>query len=268
MKHIASRDNPLFKALHRVAAAAGRREGQVLLDGVHLCQAWLALHGAPVRALFDAARLDRPEIAALARSLPAAVCTSLDTRLLHGLASVESDQGVVFLVQPPQPMLADRIEESCLLLDRVQDPGNVGTLLRTCAAAGIRRVLLSEGCAAAWSPKVLRSAQGAHFALALHERSDLHAALNRLAVPLVATALDDAVSLYDAELPARCAWIFGHEGQGVSPALLRAAALRVRIPHDTAAVESLNVGAAAAICLFEHRRRYTQAAAASARGAT
>ncbi|ANN78237.1 TrmH family RNA methyltransferase [Bordetella flabilis] len=263
MKHIASRDNPLFKALHRVAAAAGRREAQVLLDGVHLCQAWLARHGPPVRALFDAARLDHPEIAALVRAVPDGVCTSLDTRLLHGLASVESDQGVVFLVQPPQPVLPDRIDENCLLLDRVQDPGNVGTLLRTCAAAGIRRVLLSEGCAAAWSPKVLRSAQGAHFALALHERVALQPALVRLDVPLVATALEDAVSLYDAELPPRCAWVFGHEGQGVSAELLRAAALRVRIPHDTAAVESLNVAAATAICLFEHRRRCMKGEAAS-----
>jgi TrmH family RNA methyltransferase len=256
MKHIASRDNPLVKGLQRVAAAAGRRDAQVLLDGVHLCQAWLRHHGVPVRALFDAARLDRPEIDALVRALPAQVCTSLDSRLLRALASVESDQGVVFLVQPPQAPLPERIEEPCLLLDRVQDPGNVGALMRTCAAAGIRRVLLSEGCAAAWSPKVLRSAQGAHFAMALHEHVALEQAVTRLAVPLVATALHDAVSLYEAELPARCAWVFGHEGQGVSPVLLDAAALRVRIPHDAEAVESLNVAAATAICLFEHRRRF------------
>ncbi|ANN71936.1 TrmH family RNA methyltransferase [Bordetella bronchialis] len=256
MKHIASRDNPLVKSLQRVAAAAGRRESQVLLDGVHLCQAWLRHHGAPLRAVFDAARLDRPEIADLIQALPQEICVSLDGRLLHGLASVQSDQGVAFLVQPPQPALPARIDETCVLLDRLQDPGNVGTVIRTCAAAGIPRILLSEGCAAAWSPKVLRSAQGAHFAVALHERVDLAAMLHTLDVPLVATALQESISLYDANLPMRCAWIFGHEGQGVDPALLGAAGLRVRIPHDTQAVESLNVAVAAAICLFEQRRRF------------
>jgi TrmH family RNA methyltransferase len=256
MKHIASRDNPLVKSLQRVAAAAGRRDSQVLLDGVHLCQAWLRHYGAPARALFDVARLDHPEIAHLVSALPAETCVGLETRLLHGLASVESDQGVVFLVQPPQPALPEKIDECCVLLDRVQDPGNVGTLMRTCAAAGIQRILLSEGCAAAWSPKVLRSAQGAHFALALHERVALDQLLPHLNVPLVATALQDSISLYDANLPPLCAWIFGHEGQGIDPALLRAANLRVRIPHETEAVESLNVAAAAAICLFEQRRRF------------
>jgi TrmH family RNA methyltransferase len=256
MKLIASRDNPLVKDLHKIAATAGRRGSQVLLDGVHLCQAWLALHGAPVRALFDAARLNKPELAALAAALPAELCVALEPQLLRALSSVEADQGVAFLVQPPQPELPAQLTDACMLLDRVQDPGNVGTLLRTCAAAGIHRVLLSEGTAAAWSPKVLRSAQGAHFALSVHERIDLVQALERLRVPLAVTTLDDATSLYEADLPAACAWVFGHEGTGVSQDLQQAASVRIRIPHDTAAVESLNVAAAAAICLFEQRRRY------------
>lgn len=256
MKHIASRDNPLVKDLHRMAGAAGRRDAPALLDGVHLCQAWLQHQGVPQRALFDAARLDRPELAALAAQLPPECCVSLEPRLLHGLASVESDQGVLFLVQPPRPELPARVGQGCVLLDRVQDPGNVGTLLRTSAAAGIRHVMLSEGCAAAWSPKVLRSAQGAHFALQVYEKLDLAALIARLDVPLAATTLERSQSLYEAALPPACAWVFGHEGQGVAPDLLAAATLRLHIPHDSAAVESLNVAAAAAICLFEQRRRY------------
>ena len=145
------------------------------------------------------------------------------------------------------------------VLDGVQDPGNVGTLLRTCAAAGIKRVFLATGTAAAWSSKVLRSGQGAHFAMQIHEHVDLLALLPRLSVPLIATALDGSQDLYDADLPERCAWVFGHEGQGVAGELLAAAALRVRIAHEAGAVESLNVGAAAAICLFEHRRRFRRA---------
>ncbi len=101
----------------------------------------------------------------------------------------------------------------------------MGTLIRTCAAAGMRRILLSEGCAAAWSPKVLRSAQGAHFAVELHERIALDQVLPRLDVPLVATALQESISLYDANLPPLRVAVFGHEGQGIDAALLGAADL-------------------------------------------
>ncbi|WP_459618442.1 TrmH family RNA methyltransferase [Bordetella sp. 2513F-2] len=255
MKHITSRDNPAVKALHRLAAGGGHRGGQVLLDGVHLCEAWLAHHGEPEQAIFDAERLDRPALRSLAERLPERLCLALEPRLVRDLAGVEHGQGVLFVVRAPQPEAPGRIAENCALFDRIQDPGNVGTLLRTCAAAGIRRVFLSAGTAAAWSPKVVRSGQGAHFALDIHEHQDLAALLPRLDVPLVATALEGA-SLFRQALPARCAWIFGHEGQGVHPALLAAADLRVHIPHDAAAVESLNVGAAAAICLFEQRRQH------------
>jgi TrmH family RNA methyltransferase len=84
---------------------------------------------------------------------------------------------------------------------------------------------------------------------------DLAALLPRLKVPMVATALDGARDLYEGLLPERCAWVFGHEGQGVAAELIAAASLKLRIPHDMVAVESLNVGAAAAICLFEQRRQ-------------
>lgn len=255
MKHISSRDNPAVKALAKLAGTAGKRGAPVLLDGVHLCQAWLQHHGMPDQAIFDIDRLSQPDIAALAQSVPDARCLALDSRLMQSLASVESGQGVAFLVTPEVLELPDAVDENCVLFDRIQDPGNVGTLLRTCAAAGVKRVFLATGTAAAWSPKVLRSGQGAHFALAIHEHVDLAGLLPRLRVPLLATSLDGARNLYAGQLPARGAWVFGHEGQGVAPELLAAASLKVWIPHDVDAVESLNVGAAAAICLFEQRRQ-------------
>ncbi|NMK49408.1 RNA methyltransferase [Achromobacter sp. Bel] len=255
MKHISSRDNPAVKALAKLAGSAGKRGAPVLLDGVHLCQAWLQHHGAPDQAVFDVDRLSQPDIAALAAAVPDARCLALDARLMQSVASVESGQGVAFVVTPPALELPALVEENCVLFDRIQDPGNVGTLLRTCAAAGVKRVFLATGTAAAWSPKVVRSGQGAHFALVIHEHVDLAGLLPRLRVPLVATALDGAQDLYEGSLPGQCAWVFGHEGQGVAADLLRAARLKVRIPHDMAAVESLNVGAAAAICLFEQRRQ-------------
>jgi TrmH family RNA methyltransferase len=255
MKLLSSRENSTIKSLHKWGTHAGRRGQPVLLDGIHLCQAWLTHSGLPSLAVFDVARLDEPPIQGLIRQLPPALCVALTSHLIQGLASVEQGQGVIFVVSPPTLALPDKITENCVLFDRIQDPGNVGTLLRTCAAAGIKRVFLSNGTAAAWSPKVLRSGQGAHFALFIHEHVDLSALIATLRVPLVATVLKDGQSLYSLSLPMPCAWIFGHEGQGVEAKLLARAALKVGIPHDAIAVESLNVHTAAAVCLFEQRRQ-------------
>lgn len=257
MKVISSRDNPRFKALRKMLGHAGRTGAGAVLEGPHLAHAWLDHCGQPLEAYFDAKRLAAtPTLAALAARLDPARCTQIEGGLLAQLSEVESDQGVMFVVQPPVAEWVQPLAESCVLLDRIQDPGNVGTLLRTCAAAGIRHVALSAGCAHAWSPKVLRSGQGAHFALHIHEQVDLALVMReRLTVPVYATALEGAASLYAQTLPAQCGWLFGNEGQGVHPDLLAAASAKVYIPHDDAAVESLNVAMAAAVCLFEHRRQ-------------
>jgi len=254
MKRVSSRDNPLFKTLQRLASHAGRRSAQALLEGVHLCQTWLDRQGAPALAVFDAERIARPELAALLAAVPPRSVLLLEPRLMKVLETVETGQGVLFVVDPPSPELPERLDGNMVWLDAVQDPGNVGTILRTCAAVGVTRVLLGTGTASAWSPKVLRSAQGAHFSLQIHEHADLPTCVARLAVPLVIAALDGTRELYESGLPPVCTWVFGHEGQGVSEALLHEASLRVHIDHSPA-VESLNVGIAAALCLFEQRRQ-------------
>jgi len=251
---ITSRANPVFKSLQRLSTRAGQRGASALLEGVHLCQTWLARQGPPTQAVFDAERIARPELAALLAAVPPARVVLLAPHLLRALETVQAGQGVLFVVEPPAPVLPERLDETMVWLDAVQDPGNVGTMLRVCAAAGVARVLLGAGTAAAWSPKVLRSAQGAHFSLCLHERVSLPDCVARLDVPLVVTTLSDARDLYDTALPAACAWVFGHEGRGVAASLQRAASLRIRIEHNPA-VESLNVSVAAALCLFEQRRQ-------------
>ena len=254
MKHISSRDNPLYKHLQRLAR--GPRDGQAVLEGVHLCQEWLRHKGLPELALFDAGRLEHSvELADLARAVPPSSCVSCEPTLVGGLSQVGHGQGVYFVVNLSVTEAPPCIAANCLWLDRIQDPGNMGTLLRTAAAAGIGEAYLSAGCASAWSPKVLRSAQGAHFAMTLHEHVDLAGLSGRLGVPLVATVLERAVPLYEADLPARCAWLIGNEGQGVAPELLELADMRVYIPQAPG-VESLNAAVAAAICLFEQRRRF------------
>jgi len=255
MKIIESRSNPLYKQLFKWQSSAGRRDEPVLLEGVHLCEAYLALGLQPQFALFDHARIEEPQLARLITQLPDQVCCTLSGSLLGNLSNVDTDQGVLFVVKPSNPPLPEKLTGNMLWLDRIQDPGNVGTLLRTAAAAGVTRVLASTGTAALWSPKVLRSGQGVHFGLRLHEHVDLVAATRQLEVPLIVTTLGEATDLFNSTLPPQAAWVFGHEGQGVSQALVDLATYRLKIEHAKT-VESLNVTAAAAICLFEQRRQH------------
>jgi len=262
MKKIASRENPDYRLLTRVLAGrrtTGERTDAVQrigLEGLHLCESWLASHGQPELAFVDEQRLAHPEVAAIVAKLDPSRVRQCAPALLRSASQVVQGQGLVFVAHAPQPPAIPRIDQNCLWLDRVQDPGNMGSLLRTAAAAGMKQVYASKGCVAAWSAKVLRSAQGAHFRLDIHEGQDLHALRERLEIPLLVTALHDAQVLYQAELPAHAAWVFGNEGRGVEAGLTALADQRLYIPQSPA-VESLNVGVAAGICLFEQRRRFS-----------
>ena len=255
MKHIESRANPLYKQLFKWQSSAGRRDEPVLLEGVKLCESWLDLGKQPKYAIFDAERIHQPHLVALIDRLNPEVCLTMSGSLLGNLSSVDTDQGVLFVAQPTIHPIPEKITESIVMLDRLQDPGNVGAILRTCAAAGVKRVFSSVGTAGLWSPKVLRSGQGAHFILKLHEQTDLLSLTKSLAIPLIVTTLEDANDLYKTKLPRHAAWVFGNEGQGVATELLGRSDLRIKINHDQA-VESLNVTVASAICLFEQRRQH------------
>lgn len=253
MKLIQSRDNVFFKQLKKLAESGRerRKTGLTLLDGVHLVQAFEAARG-PVETLVVAeSALETDEISRLTAGRDIVV---LADSLMREIGLVDTPSGLLAVVAQPKSLAAVDLENDAVLLDGVQDPGNVGTLLRTAAAAGVRQVLLSSACAAAWSPKVLRAGQGAHFVLNIVEDADLVTAVRDYRGTVAVTCLDGAVSLYEARWQAPLAWIFGAEGQGVSPELIAAADLRIKIPMP-GAVESLNVGAAAAICLFEALRR-------------
>ena len=253
MKFIQSRDNPLFKQLRRLAESGRerRKTGLILLDGAHLVQAYEQAFGPVDTLIVGEAAQSHPEIAAMILGREFVL---LADALLRDLASVDTPSGFLAIAAMPEAIVAVDPQKEAILLDGVQDPGNVGTLLRTAAAAGITQALLSPGCAAAWSPKVLRSGQGAHFLLQIHEEADLAAFIGQFNGTTAVTCLDGAVSLYEACWTPPLAWIFGAEGQGVRRELIDAAQLRIRIPMP-GAMESLNVGAAAAVCLFEALRR-------------
>jgi len=253
MKLIQSRDNAFFKQLKKLAESGRerRKAGRIVLDGVHLVEAYEQAIGPVESLIVGESALAGDEIARLVAGREIVV---LADALLQDVAPVDTPSGLLALAAWPMATAPLKPGRDALLLDGVQDPGNVGTLLRTAAAAGVTQALLSPGCAAAWSPKVLRAGQGAHFALSIHEDADLEAFAADYAGTLAVTTLEGSISLYEARWDGPLAWVFGAEGLGVRPALQQSASLKIRIPMP-GAVESLNVGAAAAVCLFEALRR-------------
>jgi RNA methyltransferase, TrmH family len=258
MKTISSRDNPLYKELKHLASSSHvrRKAGRTLLDGVHLCQAYLQQVGMPPLCVISENSLEHGEVAAIVQQCEASriQCICLPESLYQAISQVEHGVGLLFVVDTPQTMMPAKLAHSAVLLDNLQDPGNLGSILRSAAAAGIGYVFCSKGTALAWSPKVLRAGMGAHFLLQIIENVDLHALISSTKVPILATSSHAAQRVYDIDLTQPVAWLFGHEGQGVSAELLALATHQVSIPH-LGAVESLNVAASAAVCFFEQVRQ-------------
>lgn len=258
MKQISSRDNPLYKELKQLAGsgAARRKAGRTLLDGVHLAQSFLQTAGQPLLCIVSESGRANHEVEAILAQCDAArtQCIALPDALYAGLSQVEHGVGLLFMIATPRLPAPAALEQSAVLLDNLQDPGNLGSILRSAAAAGIRKVYCSAGTASAWSPKVLRAGMGAHFLLDIYENADLTAVAQRAAVPVLATSSYAQTSLFEADLRGPVAWLFGHEGQGVAQDLLDCATQQIVIPH-LGRMESLNVAAAAAICFFEQVRQ-------------
>jgi TrmH family RNA methyltransferase len=249
---ITSRDNPLLVRLRRLAqeGTAYRKLGTVWLEGEHLCEALRARSRPAAQAVIaESAWADAAQLRTLAQWAPKV--TVVADALFRSLSTLESPARIGFLLDAPTAATVDA-QSASVVLDRLQDAGNVGSILRSAAALGVTQVLAIKGTAALWSPKVLRAGMGAHFALRLVEGLD-EAALELLQMPLVATSSHAGAALGRVALPRPCAWVFGHEGQGVSTALMGRCALQVRIPQP-GGEESLNVAAAAAICLYESAR--------------
>ncbi len=250
--HISSRDNALLAAIRKLQADPGgyRKSGRVWLEGEHLVQSAAARGLVLDPLLVSSTAWSQGRYAGLAAS--AARTITIDDRLLAQLSSLESATPVGALLTLPAAALP-LAGEPTVVLDRVQDAGNVGSVLRTAAAFGWRQVLALKGTAGLWSPKVIRAGMGSHFALRLVEGLDIEA-IDALGLPLVATSSHAPLALPQARWPSPCAWVFGHEGQGVSAELIGRCHTTVRIPQP-GGEESLNVAAAAAVCLYEDLRR-------------
>jgi TrmH family RNA methyltransferase len=258
VKTISSRENALYKELKQLAGSsqARRKAGRTLLDGVHLCQTYLQLRGAPPQCIVSSSALGNAEALDLIERCEQmqTECIVLPDNLYAPLSQVEHGVGILFVIDTPQRALPEMLQASAVLLDQLQDPGNVGSILRSAAASGITEIYCSPGTAFCWSPKVLRAAMGAHFVLDIFENVDLSALIGSSSIAVLATSGYAEQRLYDMDLRQPVAWLLGHEGQGVSAPLLAQATHRVAIPHR-GQVESLNVAACAAVCFFEHLRQ-------------
>ncbi len=253
MKHITSRDNPLFKDLLGLASdrRARRQSQRALLDGPHLLQAGLDA-GVVFQRLVFAETAAAGELADWCQRLPQVPACVLPDALFNGLTPVETPTGVLAVIEIPRAPISE--QDACIvLLENIQDPGNLGAILRVAAAAGADAVHLSQGCAEAWSPKCLRGGQGAHFLLAIHENAELPVLAEAFGAPVYAASLGASEALFDLDLRGRVGFAFGNEGAGLS-AQLCAAAHPFIIPMP-GKVESLNVATAAAVCLFERVRQ-------------
>jgi TrmH family RNA methyltransferase len=256
MKAIQSRDNPFYKELARLSGSARQRNKsrQTLLDGAHLLAAYLDSGNRPRHILLNPEALQDGEIAGLLLRLQDVPMTQLEGRLFAGISDLKTPSGIIALIDLPQPDAAIADSRFSLLLEDIQDPGNLGSMLRSAAAAGCDAAFLSSGCADAWSPKVLRAAMGGHFALRIYERQDLAGVAKALPGTLLAASLQARRSLYDCDLRGNVAFLIGNEGAGLSAGLLNLATDQITIPMP-GKTESLNAAAAAAVCLFEAVRQ-------------
>ncbi len=257
MKHITSPHNEQLKHLAKLltSSKARREHQQAVLEGAHLLDAYLNAQLVPQQVYIPEAKLHHPDTQTLLSRLHHVPISLVSTAALSKITSLTEGAEIISLIALPNESSVP-IQGDCVVLERVQDPGNVGTILRSAAASGVKHIILGADCVDVWSPKVVRAAMGAHFLLQLFTRVDLWAWQAQYQAPLWATALSEHNnhSLYHLNLTQPCAWLFGNEGSGVSAALQQAATGTVKIPM-LGATESLNVAMAATICLFEQMRQ-------------
>ena len=251
---IHSASNPRYRRLRALldSARERRREAATVLEGIHLVDAWLSRHGAPQVVAVGRRGLADPAVGALLARAGGEPMVLADP-LFDALGTMPSPVPVLAVVTLPAcAALAAGVDT--VVLDRIQDPANVGAIIRTAAAAGIAQLVTLAGTASCWSPKALRAGMGGQFALSIIEGVEAADALALIALPVAGTVVRGGTALHAADLRPPLAWVFGHEGEGLDRSIAARLDRRLTIPQSDA-VESLNVAAAVAVCLFEQRRQ-------------
>lgn len=255
MKLITSAENPRYKALLKLMQSSRERskQGLSLLDGAHLVAAYRDHVGLPEQLVVSKSGQENDEIINIIKEIEIVPLLVLNDELFHRLSSVSTPTGVIAVVKTPRLAAVPADPGPCVMLEGIQDPGNLGSILRSAAAAGIKQVYMSKECVHSWSPRVLRAGMGAHFMLSIYESVDLVALTRTYQGCVVATGHRSPHSVFDTDLTGKIALVFGNEGTGVSHEMQDLArVVSIPMPGKT---ESLNAAAAAAICLFERVRQ-------------
>lgn len=249
-----SKDNPKIKHLRGLIEQNSyrKKQGQTVLEGSHLCLAWLE-QNRKINAIFTTENaLKHPDLNNILDQYHGMVFV-IGESLYKDLSTLGTTLACLAIVDLPSSNQALDYQADTLILENVQDPGNVGTLLRSAAAAGIQQIVCTKGSASLWSPRVLRAGMGAHFSLQTFENIQLEEILEQFKIPVYVTSSHRSTSLYSKDLSQPCVWILGNEGQGVSDyALAHAEAVTIPQPGGQ---ESLNVAIAGSVCFFEMVRQ-------------
>lgn len=226
----------------------------MVLEGVHLLASFVQAQWPIDTVYVPQHRWADTEVQSLLAMLPPHRVWLMADAVLGKMTSLAQADDLITVVALPESG-RHPTHEDCLVLEAVQDPGNVGTILRSALAAGIVHIVLNPDCADVWSPKVLRAGMGAHAHLHIYSGVDLVTWRSQYTAPVYVTTLNkQAQSLYQQDLRQAAAWVFGNEGMGVSPVLQQSASQRLMIPM-AGQTESLNVAMAATVCLFEQMRQ-------------
>jgi TrmH family RNA methyltransferase len=255
MNVLRSRANPRVRRWQRLVrdSKARRAQARALIEGTRLVSACIAAGGAIEELLVSQSGLARKEISGLVDRAGVELVVLSDA-VFRAVVDTETPQGIAAEIEIPAvaPALAE--SRGGVVMDRIQDAGNVGAILRSAAAFGVQDVLLSSGCADPWSPKVLRAAMGGHFSVRIGASRNPIADVERFGGTVACAVPRGGVPIASADLKGPVLWILGSEADGVRGDLAARADLRVTIPMP-GAIESMNVAAAAAICFYEASRR-------------
>ncbi|MDO4870783.1 MAG: RNA methyltransferase [Candidatus Saccharibacteria bacterium] len=253
MEIIRSRQNAKIKQIVRLItdAKARRQTGITVIDGVSFVRDYIAKFGQPEMLLIDETKQERAQ--AVLELASDYILVSPEVMKL--VSSVKTNAGVLAVVKIPNTKEYVDRGQSVLLIDRVQDPGNLGAICRLALAVGIDDILLADGSVDPFSPNVIRSSAGAVFNLNIYQKANLmnfikqHSKMN-----FIATSSHAEKNIFELDLTSQIGWLVGNEGAGVSPVLLKLATLTTKIPQSEQ-LESLNLAMATTVCLYEQFRQ-------------
>ena len=252
MKSVTSLKNPVVQEARSLANAKDRaRQHAFLLDGEHMVGEGLQVCPEAVHTVFvDEKHIDR--YAQLLDRVQGEIC-AVPEHVLAAISQVKTPQGIAAVCDLPRACTLEEMGNRLVLLENVQDPGNVGTVLRTLDAAGLEGCILTPGCADPFGPKTLRATMGSIFRVPMCTVPDAAEAARLLAArgyAVIAASLDGEPFYERSALPEKWCVLIGNEGQGLTPETQQASTHRYRLPMRGGA-ESLNAAVAAAIFMYE-----------------